>query len=150
MVTKFCIKFTDNCRFKILTMSNYHFYCYHQVNLINTFIIWEIITLLQTLRFCSMAINSLIQSHRPKINFSYLERNEQQHITHEDMWRELFMYSASFLICFLFGITPCKSVKPLRHKGLQGVEEVGTETLIMSGKRKRVIRRAVDSDWHCI
>lgn len=121
MVTKFCIKFTDNCRFKILTMSNYHFYCYHQMSLTNTFIIWEIITLLQTLRFCSMAINSLIKSHRPKINFSYLERNELQHITHEYLSRHVkraVHVLSFFFVLFSFLYHPMQVSKATKTQGV--------------------------------
>lgn len=45
---------------------------------------------------------------------------------------------------------PCEGEKPLRHTGLQSVEELGTEILIKRGKRKTVIRMTVDSDCHYI
>lgn len=44
---------------------------------------------------------------------------------------------------FLIGITPSMAVMPLKHKGLRGIEEFGTETLMMSGKR--IIRWTADS-----
>lgn len=33
-------------------------------------------------------------------------------------------------------------------KGLKGVNELGTETLLMIGKRKKVNRRVLDDNWH--
>lgn len=35
---------------------------------------------------------------------------------------------------FLIIITPCKEIKSLKHKWLQGKEDLGTETLIMNKK----------------
>lgn len=37
---------------------------------------------------------------------------------------------------FLIDFTPSKTVKPLRQNALLGEEELGTETLLKSGKRK--------------
>lgn len=39
-------------------------------------------------------------------------------------------------VLFLIDFTLCKALKPLRCKGLLGMEELETETLLMSGNKK--------------
>lgn len=45
---------------------------------------------------------------------------------------------------------PMEGSKTSKKKELLSVTEIGTETLIMSEKRKQIIRRTIDMNWHCI
>lgn len=62
------------------------------------------------------------------------------------IWKRKNQSSVEFYL-YLIVLTPLQEVKPLRPKGLLGVEESARETLLRSkNQKKKVIKSTVDSD----